>query len=110
MGRKILIAVIALAVLAGGAWALYSWGYTAAQSEMAEAREEAVRRAVVQDRRARSVGESQAREREREQLEELRSELASLRAKDQRAQQFQASKEAATECLAPEALETYRSY
>lgn len=88
----------------------YRWGYSEAESEMAQAREEAVREAVALDRRERARDDLAARQRERERLRKLREELAELREKDLRLREFQSSDEADRQALTPEALEIYRSY
>lgn len=110
--RYLLIGGIALAILAGGGWGVYSWGYEAAVAEMAEAREEAVRDAVAQARREAAKEALRARERARALGRDLEQTRQDLRAKDKRLAEYQASDAGDKACFAPEGegLDVFNSY
>jgi len=110
MQRKILILVAFFLTVGAAFWGGKLWGWSAAEAEMAEAREEAIRDAVAQDRRERARAAFNAQERERKRLQELRSRVADLQAKNRRAREWQSSQAAQRECFPPDALKIFRSY
>lgn len=110
MSRTAIKWAVILGLMAVIGWTCYQWGASDTRADMAEAREEAVRDAVEKARAEQSRLEQRARAQERDQLDELRSKLETLRERDEAVDEYRRSDQAQECALDDEALKLYRRY